>query len=104
VSGCDAVVQSGVGATFYADHLLQIARLVAPRSAPAAVVMRMARTSTLERRIVAMLNPTLDRRVPTRADLLGAAVALVMLPLPVALPRAVQSARQPLDGVVYDTT
>jgi TonB family protein len=100
----DAVLQAGVGATVYADHLLQIARLVAPRSAPAAVVMRMARTSTLERRIVAMLNPTLDRRVPTRQALLGAAVALVVLLLPVALLRAAQSARQPLDGVVYDTT
>jgi TonB family protein len=66
--------------------------------------MRMARTSTLERRIVAMLNPTLDRRVPTRQALLGAAVALVVLLLPVALLRAAQSARQPLDGVVYDTT
>jgi TonB family protein len=100
----DAVLQAGVGATVYADHLLQIARLVAPRAAPAAVVMRMARTSTLERRIVAMLNPTLDRRVPTRQALLGAAVALVVLLLPVALLRAAQSARQPLDGVVYDTT
>ena len=51
-----------------------------------------------------MLNPTLDRRVPTRQALLGAAVALVVLLLPVALLRAGQSARQPLDGVVYDTT
>src|SRR4029079_11287119 len=100
VSGCDAVVQSGVGATFYADHLLQIARLVAPASAPAAVVMRMARTSTLERRIVAMLNPRLDRRAPTRQALLGAAAALMVLLLPVALLRAAQAARQPLEGVV----
>jgi len=100
----DAVLQAGVGASAYADHLLQIARLVAPGAAPAAAVMRMARVSTLERRIVAMLNPRLDRRVPTRQALLGAAVALIVLLLPVALLHAAQSARQPLDGVVYDTT
>jgi TonB family protein len=64
----------------------------------------MARTSTLERRIVAMLNPRLDRRVPTRRALLGAAAALIVLLLPVALLRAAQPARQLLEGVVYDTT
>ena len=31
----DAVLQAGVGATAYADHLLQIARIVAPGRAPA---------------------------------------------------------------------
>ena len=51
-----------------------------------------------------MLNPRLDRRVPTRRALFGLAVAVVLLLLPVALLRAAQSARQPLDGVVYDTT
>ncbi len=102
----DAVLRGGVRPAAYADDLLQIARLVAPASAPApaAVVMRMARTSTLERRIVAMLNPRLDRRVPTRQALLAAAAALVVLLVPVALLRAAQSARQPLEGVVYDTT
>jgi TonB family protein len=100
----DAVLRGGVRPAAYADDLLQIARLVAPSPAPTAVVMRMARTSTLERRIVAMLNPRLDRRVPTRQALLGAAAALVVLLLPVALLRAAQAARQPLEGVVYDTT
>jgi TonB family protein len=100
----DAVLRAGVRPAAYADDLLQIARLVAPASAPAVVVMRMARTSTLERRIVAMLNPRLDRRVPTRRALLGAAAALIVLLLPVALLRAAQPARQLLEGVVYDTT
>jgi TonB family protein len=101
----DAVLRAGVGPTAYADDLLQIARLVAPAARTAApVAMRMARTSTLERRIVAMLNPTLDRRLPSRRALLGAAVAVVMLLLPVALLRASQAARQPLEGIVYDTT
>jgi len=100
----DAVLRGGVGPTAYADELLQIARIVAPAGPPARVVMGMARTSTLERRIVAMLNPRLDRRVPTRRALFGLTVAVVLLLLPVGLLRAAQSARQPLDGVVYDTT
>lgn len=101
----DAVLRTGVGPTAYAEDLLQIARLVAPAARSAApVAMRMARTSTLERRIVAMLNPTLDRRLPSRRALLGAAVAVATLLLPVALLRAGQAARQPLEGVVYDTT
>ncbi len=100
----DAVLRCGVGPTTYADELLQIARIVAPAGPPARVVMGMARTSTLERRIVAMLNPRLDRRVPTRRTMAGLAVAVVVLLLPVALLRAAQTARQALDGVVYDTT
>jgi TonB family protein len=99
----DAVLRCGVGPTAYADELLQIARIVAP-GRPAGVVMGMARTSTLERRIVAMLNPRLDRRVPTRRTLAGLAAAVVVLLLPVALLRAAQSARQVLEGIVYDTT
>ena len=100
----DAVLQAGVGATAYADHLVQIARLVAPGRVPAAAVMRMARVSTLERRIVAMLNPRLDRRLPTRPAMIGVAAAVALLVLPVAILRGAQAARQPLDGVVYDTT
>jgi TonB family protein len=100
----DAVLRCGVGPTAYADELLQIARIVAPAGRPASVVMGMARTSTLERRIVAMLNPRLDRRVPTRRTWAALAAAVAVLLLPVALLRAAQSARQVLEGVVYDTT
>ena len=100
----DAVLRRGVGPAAYADELLQIARIVAPAGPPARVVMGMARTSTLERRIVAMLNPALDRRMPSRRARLGLATAVVALLLPVTLLRAAQSARQPLDGIVYDTT
>ena len=100
----DAVLQAGVGATAYADHLVQIARIVAPGRAPAVAVMRMARVSTLERRIVAMLNPRLDRRLPTRPAVIGVAAVMALLILPVAILRAGQTSRQLLEGVVYDTT
>jgi TonB family protein len=100
----DAVLRGGVGPAAYADELLQIARIVAPAGPPARVVMGMARTSTLERRIVAMLNPRLDRRVPTRRTLAGLGAAIVVLLIPVAMLRGAQSGRQVLEGVVYDTT
>ncbi len=100
----DAVLRAGVGPTAYAEDLLHIARIVAPGAWPTATVMRMARASTLELRILAMLNPTLDRRLPSRRALVGAALGLAILVLPVALLRAAQAGRQPLEGVVYDAT
>lgn len=100
----DAVLRSGVGATAYAEHLLKIAHGARRPTWSAAVVMPMARRSTLERRIVAMLNPDLDRRAPTRLALMGTAAALLLLLLPVAVLRGAQSGRQPLEGVIYDTT
>jgi TonB family protein len=99
----DAVLRAGVGAITYAEDLVQIARIVAPAPWPVAA-MRMARVSTLERRIVAMLKPGLDRRPPTRRALWGVALGLALLVLPVAMLRAAQTGRQPLDGVVYDAS
>jgi TonB family protein len=64
----------------------------------------MARSSTLERRIVVMLDPNRDHRVPTRRAIAGAVLALAALVAPVAVVGGVQSARQPLEGVVYDPT
>ena len=99
----DAVLRAGIGAITYAEDLVQIARIVAPARWPVAA-MRMARVSTLERRIVAMLKPGLDRRPPTRRALWGVALGLTLLVLPVAVLRAAQAGRQPLDGVVYDAS
>ena len=52
-----------------------------------------------------MLNPRLDRRLPTRPAMIGAAAALALLVLPVAILRAAQpAARQLFEGTVYDST
>ncbi len=63
---CDDVVMNhGVGASAYATHLVEIARALQSRQswlpAPA-----MARPSSLERRVRAMLDSQLDRRPPSR--------------------------------------
>jgi TonB family protein len=100
----DAVLDTGIVATEYAGHLLAIAR-AANRSAVATVpVTPMARPSTLERRIVVMLDTTRDHRVPTRRVIAGAVLALAGLLAPVAVLGGAQAARQPLEGVVYDPT
>jgi TonB family protein len=67
----------------------------------------MARASTLERRITAMLNPDLNRTSVSRRALASAAALLVCLSLSVAAARAGQSAQTApasLVGSVYDPT
>ncbi|MDO8679053.1 MAG: M56 family metallopeptidase [Acidobacteriota bacterium] len=100
----DAVLEAGVPAAEYASHLLDIARTCRP-AAVGVAVLSIARPSTLEWRITAMLNTTLARKRPTRR-----AVALVVaVILGVALSAASFRAKEqtgplPLTGVVYDMT
>jgi TonB family protein len=98
----DAVLYAGADAPGYAAHLVAIARDY-QRSAPAAATaMSMARPSTLHRRIVAMLNPRLDRARPTRGAALGIVLAIfAAIVVPSAVVRT-QGQTQRLEGVVYD--
>ena len=100
----DAVLTSGMNAGAYASHLVDIAR--ASRHSPTrwATAMPMARSSTLERRILAMLNPTLDRAVLTRRLAWIIATCVLAVLLPVAALRGAQGTTQPLEGVIYDPT
>ena len=59
----DIVLDTGIGSDAYATHLLDIAR--GSRGPVLAAAMAMARPSTLEGRITAMLNPAIDRRLPS---------------------------------------
>ncbi|MGH9370833.1 MAG: TonB family protein, partial [Vicinamibacterales bacterium] len=100
----DAVLDGGVPAAEYAAHLLEIARRCR-RSGPArASAMPMARPSTLERRIIAMLNPALNRRALSRRALAVTAAMLLGITLPTAAFRAGQNAPLPLIGSVYDAS
>lgn len=101
----DTVLGIGVTADEYAVHLVDIARACRPARA-LSPAMSIARPSTLERRITAMLNRRLDRNHLSRGARVGALAALLML---VAVPAATfrlsaQSAPMPLSGTVYDTT
>jgi len=99
----DVVLATGLVDRDYATHLFDIAR--AARGPVLSAAMPMARPSSLEGRIAAMLNPTLDRRVPSRVFRLVAA-ALLLLTVSAAAVRvtAQQAGPAPLQGVVYDSS
>jgi beta-lactamase regulating signal transducer with metallopeptidase domain len=52
----DAIIAHGTRPSVYASHLLEIARLMKLRAAPAAAVLSMAHTCQLEGRVVSILN------------------------------------------------
>lgn len=100
----DAVLGTGVSAHEYAAHLLEIAR-ICRRSGPGwASAIPMARPSTLERRIAAMLNPGLNRSALSRHAAAITVALLVGIALPTAAFRTAQTAPLPFTGSIYDTT
>jgi TonB family protein len=100
----DAVLGRGVAARDYAGHLLALARRCRGSRTRWVSATPMAQPSTLERRIVAMLNPGLDRQALTRRAAVLAAVVLVAVALPVAALRGQQAPPSFFSGAVYDTT
>jgi len=83
----DAVLGSGIAGTSYAAHLVDLARTLSVHGRTWLPAPSIARPSTLERRVRAMLNPALNRRpVPRRLRL-----AIVALLCAIALPIAAAS-------------
>lgn len=99
----DAVLGRGVAPRDYAGHLLDLARRCR-QSTRWVSATPMAHPSTLERRIVAMLNPRLDRQALSRRAALAAAAVLLAVALPVAALRAGQAPPSFFSGAVYDVT
>jgi TonB family protein len=79
----DAVLRAGIDPTDYASHLLELARARTARRAmlPAPA---MARPSTLEGRIAAMLNARLNRRPLSSSVQIAIATALIGLTVSLA--------------------
>lgn len=104
-AACDnAVLEAGVPAADYASHLLEIAR-TCRRPSPMATLVPMARPSTLEWRIAAMLNHTLIRTRPTRRALTVVCAVIVGITLTTASFRAKEQAGpMPFTGTAYDVT
>ena len=100
----DAVLDRGVPARDYAAHLLELARKCRRVNVTWASGMPMARPSTLERRIAAMLNPGLNRTALSRRAVALTAALLLAVAIPIAALRATQSAPATLSGSVYDTS
>jgi TonB family protein len=99
----DAVLGLGVPAGEYASHLLELARGHG-RSPAWTAALLMARPSTLERRIAAMLTPRLNRSARSSRDVAVTALTMLALTLPVAGFRAAQRTPTPLYGSVFDAT
>jgi TonB family protein len=80
----DAVLGGGVEPTEYAAQLLDLARLLNAGRRVQLPAPAMARSSSLEGRISAMLNTHLDRRPLMRSTRIVTAVLLAVLTLPIA--------------------
>ena len=97
----DVVLGTGVAAPTYASHLLQLAR--AGRSTYGwAAAVPMARPSTLERRIAAMLNSARNRRALSFRALVVSTLALALVTLSAAAFHAEQGRSTHLTGTIYD--
>jgi TonB family protein len=99
----DAVLHSGVDPTDYASHLVALARTLNTRRSPYVPAPAMARPSSLEGRISAMLNERLDRRPLTGAVRVATAAAFLVATLSIA-GAAAQARFSTLSGTVVDQT
>jgi TonB family protein len=99
----DAVLNSGVAPTDYAAQLLDLARTLKNADRVWSTALAMARTSNLERRFIAMLNPSLNRRRTSRRTALFTTAAALALLLPLAALKAPAQGRAgAFTGTVLD--
>jgi TonB family protein len=99
----DEVLAAGVTPDRYAEHLVEIARGNRHSRMPWAAVVPMARQSTLEGRVTAMLNPVIDRRTPSRLAVITSSVLVVAaVVVTAALRLAAQGNALAVEGRVFD--
>lgn len=100
---CDnEVLDMGISSHDYAAELLELVRASRRARAGCRPVAPVAAPSTLERRIAAMLNPSVNRTAPSRLVVAIAAALLLAVTLPVSALRAAQTGPLPLEGFIYD--
>jgi TonB family protein len=80
----DIVLDLGFRGTSYASHLLDLARSFSVHGRTWLPAPSIARPSTLERRVRAMLNPQVDRRPVSSLRRVAIAAVLLALTLPIA--------------------
>jgi TonB family protein len=80
----DIVLDLGFRGTSYASHLLDLARSFSVHGRTWLPAPSIARPSTLERRVRAMLNPQVDRRPISSLRRIAIATMLLALTLPIA--------------------
>ncbi len=97
----DFVLDAGARASDYANDLLQIARSLVTSGAPAAAALAMARRTELEGRLLAILNPRLNRRPVSWKRLAASSLGVFALAFPLA---ALRPARELKSDVVQKNT
>ena len=97
----DEVLSSGVDGPDYATHLVELARLLKAEAAPRLPAPAIARSSSLERRIRAMLDARLTRTPATRIGRFMTAGALLTFTVALA---AAQTGPVTFSGSVFDST
>ena len=102
----DAVLDTGDEAPAYASHLLDIARACCAPAAAHLPATPVARPSTLEGRITAMLDTHRNRQTLSRPALAGVVLTLIAIAVPSASFTLSAQAPGPggLTGYVYDNT
>jgi TonB family protein len=80
----DIVLDLGIGGTSYASHLLDLARTFSVHGRTWLPAPSIARPSTLEGRVRAMLNPQVNRRPVSMRRRASMAIALLAFALPIA--------------------
>jgi TonB family protein len=98
----DAVLGGGVEPTDYASQLLDLARILNAGRRAQLPAPAMARSSSLEGRISAMLNTRLDRRPLLRSTRIATVLLLAMLTVPIAGMAAQRFSK--FTGTVLDQT
>jgi len=80
----DIVLDLGIGGTSYASHLIDLARTFSVHGRTWLPAPSIARPSTLERRVRAMLNPQVNRRPVSMMRRAALAIVLLAFALPIA--------------------
>lgn len=94
----DLVLASGVRPSAYAEHLLHVATKLSPARWTAACGLAMARKSSLEGRLLAVLSKTLNRRGVTRALTAAALILGTVVAIPLAMLHAADEKWNPPKG------
>jgi TonB family protein len=101
----DCVLNSGIAASDYANQLLDLARTLGNSRHGWTTALAVARPSSLERRLVAMLNPSINRHRLSRATRLAVPVLATCLLLPLAaIGLPAQDLPAVFTGSVYDAS
>ena len=95
----DTVVRMGAAGTRYAEELLDLARMLRTDGQAHSPILAMAQPSHLERRLVALLNPALNRLAATPWSIIVVAGVAIALTLPLAAVRAPEKTAKALYDV-----